>query len=175
MSTHKQDIYTRISNDIVSSLEQGVKPWTHRWNAALAAGNVSCLLRSDEDAQRVRTLILLWASAMRRRYVAPIWITFKLTRQLHVCVRKGEKGSCVVYTNTLAPPFLGCGKSGVSSEAPDKLTQILLLHYLKTLKLRTFQREYQKLARLHASEGVEQVGCLIRLAEREMSERNRRI
>jgi DNA replication protein DnaC len=44
----------------------------------------------------------------------------------------------------------------------------------KALKLPTFQREHQKLARLCASEGVEHVGYLTRLAEREMIERDRR-
>ena len=39
----------------------------------------------------------------------------------------------------------------MSTEAPE----ILLAHYLKTLKLPTFQREYQKLARLCATEGVD--------------------
>lgn len=53
-------------------------------------------------------------------------------------------------------------------------TRILLAHYLKTLKLPTFQREYQKLARLCATEGVDHVGYLFRLAEREMIERDRR-
>jgi len=55
-------------------------------------------------------------------------------------------------------------------EAPE----ILLAHYLKTLKLPTFQREYQKLARLCATEGVDHVGYLFRLSEREMIERDRR-
>ena len=55
-------------------------------------------------------------------------------------------------------------------EAPE----ILLAHYLKTLKLPTFQREYQKLARLCATEGVDHVGYLLRLSEREMIERDRR-
>jgi hypothetical protein len=58
----------------------------------------------------------------------------------------------------------------MSSEAPE----ILLAHYLKTLKLPTFQREYQKLARLCATESVDNVGYLTRLAEREMIERDRR-
>lgn len=53
-------------------------------------------------------------------------------------------------------------------------SEILLAHYLKTLKLPTFQREYQKLARLCATEGVDHVGFLARLAEREMIERDRR-
>ena len=58
----------------------------------------------------------------------------------------------------------------MSTEAPE----ILLAHYLKTLKLPTFQREYQKLARLCATEGVDHIDYLFRLAEREMIERDRR-
>ena len=58
----------------------------------------------------------------------------------------------------------------MNTEAPE----ILLSHYLKTLKLPTFQREYQKLARLCATEGVDHTGYLARLAEREMIERDRR-
>lgn len=58
----------------------------------------------------------------------------------------------------------------MSTEVPE----ILLAHYLKILKLPTFQREYQKLARLCATEGVDHVGYLTRLSEREMIERDRR-
>ena len=58
----------------------------------------------------------------------------------------------------------------MSAEVPE----ILLSHYLKTLKLPTFQREYQKLARLCATEGVDHVGYLTRLSEQEMVERDRR-
>ncbi|WP_208180240.1 IS21-like element helper ATPase IstB (plasmid) [Sinorhizobium medicae] len=58
----------------------------------------------------------------------------------------------------------------MSTEVPE----ILLAHYLKTLKLPTFQREYQKLARLCATEGVDHVGYLFRLGEREVIERDRR-
>ena len=58
----------------------------------------------------------------------------------------------------------------MSTEAPD----ILLAHYLKALKLPTFQREHQKLARLCATEGIDHIDYLFRLAEREMIERDRR-
>jgi len=57
---------------------------------------------------------------------------------------------------------------------PDMPDAILLSHYLKTLKLPSFQREYQKLARQCATEGVDHVGYLTRLCEREMIERDRR-
>jgi DNA replication protein DnaC len=62
----------------------------------------------------------------------------------------------------------------MSTEASDNPPAILLSHTLKTLKLPTFQREYQKLARLCATQGVDHVGYLSRLAEQEMIERDRR-
>lgn len=52
--------------------------------------------------------------------------------------------------------------------------QILLAHYLKALKLPTFLREYEKVARQCAVEGVDHIRYLLRLAELEMIERERR-
>jgi len=57
------------------------------------------------------------------------------------------------------------------SEAP----QLLLDHHLKTLKLPTFLREYSKLARQCAAEGLDHVQFLARLVELELIERERRM
>ena len=53
--------------------------------------------------------------------------------------------------------------------------QILLAHHLKALKLPTFLREYDKIARLCAAEGVDHPRYLMRLAEMEMIDRERRM
>ena len=53
--------------------------------------------------------------------------------------------------------------------------QVLLVHHLKTLKLPTFLREYDKIARQCASEGVDHVRYLLRLAELELIDRERRM
>jgi DNA replication protein DnaC len=53
--------------------------------------------------------------------------------------------------------------------------QLLLAHHLKALKLPTFLREYDKLARQCAAEGVDHVRYLLRLAEMELIERERRM
>lgn len=53
--------------------------------------------------------------------------------------------------------------------------QILLAHHLKALKLPTFLREYDKIARQSAAEGVDHTGYLLRLAELELIERERRM
>src|SRR5580693_9203437 len=52
--------------------------------------------------------------------------------------------------------------------------QVLLTHYLKTLRLPTFLREYDKLARQCAGEEVDYPRYLLRLTELEMIERERR-
>ena len=53
--------------------------------------------------------------------------------------------------------------------------QVLLAHHLKSLKLPTFQREYDKLARQCAAEDVDHVRYLLRLAELELIDRERRM
>ena len=57
------------------------------------------------------------------------------------------------------------------SEAP----QILLAHHLKKLKLPTFLREHEKLARRCAAEGLDHTRFLLRLAELELIDRERRM
>ncbi len=57
------------------------------------------------------------------------------------------------------------------TEAP----KILLAHHLKTLKLPTFLREYDKLARQCAAEGLDHVRFLTRLVELELIDRERRM
>ena len=53
--------------------------------------------------------------------------------------------------------------------------ELLLAHHLKALKLPTFLREYDKLARQCAAECVDHTRYLLRLAELELIERERRM
>ena len=53
--------------------------------------------------------------------------------------------------------------------------QLLLAHHLKALKLPTFLREYGKLARQCAAEGLDHPRYLLRLAELELIDRERRM
>ena len=53
--------------------------------------------------------------------------------------------------------------------------QILLAHHLKTLRLPTFLREYEKVARQCAAEGLDHVQFLARLVELELIDRERRM
>ncbi|WPZ34530.1 zincin-like metallopeptidase domain-containing protein [Thalassobaculum sp. OXR-137] len=98
----KQDIYQRITDTIVSQLEQGVKPWVKPWNAEHAAGRITRPLRASGQPYQGINVLALWASATAQGFSAPIWMTFKQAKELGGNVRKGEKGSPVVYASTLS-------------------------------------------------------------------------
>src|SRR5689334_24716984 len=55
------------------------------------------------------------------------------------------------------------------------IPQVLLAHHLKALKLPTFLREHERLARQCATEGVDHLRYLLRLAELELIEREQRM
>jgi antirestriction protein ArdC len=100
-NTEKRDIYTRITSQIVSHLEQGVRPWVRPWNAEHAAGRIMRPLRYNGQPYSGINVLSLWASAMAQNWTAPIWMTFKQALGFDAHVRKGEKGSLVVYANSI--------------------------------------------------------------------------
>ncbi len=97
----KADVYTRITDKIVSDLEQGVRTWLKPWNAEHAAGRITRPLRHNGQPYNGINILMLWATAVERGFAAPIWMTFKQAKELGAHVRKGEKGSLVVYANTI--------------------------------------------------------------------------
>jgi len=97
----KQDIYTRITNQIVSHLERGVRPWLKPWNAEHAAGRITRPLRYNGKPYSGINVLSLWASAMVQNFAAPTWMTFKQATELDGHIRKGEKGSLVVYADSI--------------------------------------------------------------------------
>lgn len=102
MSEDRKDIYQRVTDSIVAELEKGVRPWLKPWNAEHAAGRITRPLRANGIPYRGINILMLWASATARGYAAPLWLTYKQAQELGAQVRKGEKGSLVVYANTIA-------------------------------------------------------------------------
>src|SRR5262249_4837507 len=46
-------------------------------------------------------VLMLWTSAMTQNFAAPIWMTFNQAKELNANVRKGSKGSLVVYSDRI--------------------------------------------------------------------------
>ena len=100
-NTERLDIYTRITGKIVASLEAGVRPWIKPWSGENAAGRITRPLRHNGMPYSGINILMLWASAVEQGFGSPSWMTFKQALELKACVRKGEKGSLVVYANSI--------------------------------------------------------------------------
>ena len=94
-------MYSRITAQIVASLEHGVRPWVRPWNAEHAAGRITRPLRHNGQPYSGINILSLWASASVQGFAAPIWMTYRQAIELGAHVRKGEKGSLVVYANSI--------------------------------------------------------------------------
>jgi len=101
--TQRADIYTRITDRIVASLEQGTRPWMKPWNAEHAAGRITKPLQHNGTPYNGINIIMLWQAATACVYRAPIWMTYRQAKELGAQVRKGEKGELVVYIMWQAP------------------------------------------------------------------------
>jgi len=101
MDQQKQDVYTRITAQIVAQLEEGVRPWAKPWNTDHAAGRITRPLRHNGQPYSGINVLSLWMSAELQGYAAPIWMTFRQALELNGHVRAGEKGSPVVFANAL--------------------------------------------------------------------------
>jgi len=101
MNTERQDVYTRVTARIVADLENGVRTWLRPWNAANTNGRITRPLRHNGVPYSGINILMLWASAIEQGFTAPMWMTFKQALECDAHVRKGEKGSLVVYANSI--------------------------------------------------------------------------
>jgi antirestriction protein ArdC len=96
----RPDIYATITDKIVAQLEAGVRPWQCPWNAKHAAGSISRPLRNNGMPYQGINVLVLWLTAFERGYICPLWLTFNQARELGGFVKKGEKGTQIVYANS---------------------------------------------------------------------------
>jgi antirestriction protein ArdC len=97
----KADIYQRITDQIVSELQKGVRPWLKPWNAEHAAGRITRPLRGNGIPYKGINVLVLWSAAIENGFAAPIWMTYRQATELNANVRKGEHGSLVVYADKI--------------------------------------------------------------------------
>jgi antirestriction protein ArdC len=110
ITDNRADIYQEITDQMIAMIEAGTRPWSKSWNGSTAP-NIP--LRSTGVPYRGINVLTLWVAAMTKGYGSPHWLTFKQALALGGCVRKGEKGSTVVYANKIE---VDADKGGKSSE-----------------------------------------------------------
>ena len=101
-NTEKQDVYTRVTNRrILADLEKGVRPWMKPWSGENGAASSIRPLRHNGLPYRGINILMLWDAAIERGYSNPTWMSYRQAQESGGQVRKGEKGSLVLYANTI--------------------------------------------------------------------------
>jgi antirestriction protein ArdC len=100
--TDRNSLYQEITGKIIAELEQGRVPWVQPW------GNVSAPLGLPRSAATGRqysgvNILILWCAVMERGFTRQNWLTFRQGLAIGAHVRKGERGTTVVYADRFIP------------------------------------------------------------------------
>ena len=99
-----QSLHDAVTARIIAELEQGRFPWVQPW--ASSSGGTPLGLPQNASTGRTYSginILLLWAAAIEQGRPSQRWLTFKQALGLGGNVRKGEKGTTVVYADTFVP------------------------------------------------------------------------
>ncbi|WP_209856418.1 ArdC family protein [Rhizobium herbae] len=112
------DIYSKITDRIIASLEEGVRPWVQPWSAGHMEGRITRPLRHNGEPYSGINVLLLWSETVSRGFRSPTWMTFRQAAELGAHVRKGETGSTVVYANRVSRTETADNGDEVAREIP---------------------------------------------------------
>ena len=98
----RADIYKRVTESIVASIEAGAGAWRMPWHSGVdgLAPVLPVSVATGRPYRGVNTVVL-WASGQARSYGSAIWGTYRQWQERGAQVRKGEQASPVVFWKTL--------------------------------------------------------------------------
>lgn len=119
----RTDLYREVTSRIVAELEAGRFPWVQPWKAggAVAPGRPRNAL-TGRPYSGINVLIL-WATVIERGYPSQSWLTFRQAIAAGGCVRKGERGTTVVYSDRFTPE----SEKARTAESGDDPRQVAFL------------------------------------------------
>ncbi len=97
----KTDIYQKVTDRIIADLESGELTWLKPWSAGNTEGRIMKPLRYNGRPYNGINVLMLWGASVQAGYLSPFWMTFRQAKEQGAHVRKGERGSLVVYANTI--------------------------------------------------------------------------
>lgn len=100
----RTNLYDDITNKIVGELEEGRLPWVQPWGAADTSAPLAmpCNASSGRRYSGINILIL-WGAVVEKGFPGQGWLTFRRAQSLGGSVRKGQRGTTVVYADRFVP------------------------------------------------------------------------
>ena len=100
---NRANLYDEVTARIVSELEAGRFPWVQPWGRT--GGTGPGLPRNALTARTYSgvNILILWGAVIEHGYPSQGWLTFKQALEAGGAVRKGERGTTVVYADRFTP------------------------------------------------------------------------
>ena len=117
--TARRDLYAEITQTIVELMEAGTDPWRKPWASGVLTGLP--MKMSNGKAYRGVNVFILGLTGAVKGYTSPWWGSYRQIEALGGQVRKGEKGTTVVYFSTF--------ESKTDTDAKGNPKQIPFLKY----------------------------------------------
>lgn len=102
--TARGDLYQEVTDRIIAEMEARRLPWVKPWDTKHAA----CAVGLPRNAVSGKSysginILLLWGAVIERGFPGQLWLTFKQAKALGGTVRKGERGTVIVYADRFIP------------------------------------------------------------------------
>ena len=100
----RTSLYEEITGRIVAELEAGRLPWVQPWGSSAVAAPLA--VPSNAATGRAYSginVLILWGAVVRHGFSCQSWLTFRQALALGGHVRKGERGTMVVYADRFVP------------------------------------------------------------------------
>ena len=100
----RSNLYDDITDKIIAELEAGRLPWVQPWGTAAAKAPLA-MPRNAATARQYSgiNVLILWGAVVQHGYPTQAWLTFRQALALGGNVRKGERGTTVVYADRFTP------------------------------------------------------------------------
>jgi len=114
--TERSNLYQEITDKIIAEMEKGPDAWQKTWGSTMPRN-----LTSKRDYSGINTF-LLWFEQRENGYATGDWMSFKQAKELGGNIRRGEKGTRIVF-------FKRLDREHENSAGETEMRQILMAKY----------------------------------------------
>lgn len=99
-SKTRKDIYQTVTDNIITALEAGVKPWSCPWQRVCVMSSLPSNYATGV-AYIGMNIMLLWSSASKQGFSDSRWLTYKQAQAAGGQVRMHERATTAIFYTTL--------------------------------------------------------------------------
>jgi antirestriction protein ArdC len=100
----RTSLYEEITSLIIAELEAGRLPWVQPWGTSAVQAPLA-MPRNAATGRRYSgsNVLILWGAVVQQGYSGQSWLIFRLALSLGGNVRKGQRGTTVLFADRFTP------------------------------------------------------------------------